>query len=282
MGVRGLYHYCKPFLKPVNSNHLLRIGIDTSSLLYRFKGNFEDIYNFLRPLLKNKLLFVFDGKSPKYKEKELQIRKSVKDIASIRINTLKQSLLGIDNEETKLLLTNRIKQLEDENWYLSYEILQEFKKFLYNNNLDYVKSIQEADALLIDLYYNNYIDVVMSNDMDYLVAGIKHMYIPVKGVLKELLLDEILNFEEINIEQFKEAAILSGIDNVRIFVSDDVSVSISFIRHYGSIEKIREKQENLFINSCDIQEIKKRFYPNKNVYMYLKPEHRITLDKFNV
>ena len=281
MGVRGLYHYCKPFLKPVVVKKELRIGIDASSLLYRFQGNFEEIEMFLLPLLENKLLFVFDGKAPKYKEKELEIRKSAKDIAQMRIDTLNNSLLSVTNNETYSLIQHRIKQLERENWYLTYTIKQEFKKFLYKRKLSYVKSIQEADALLIDLYYNNFIDAVLSNDMDYLVAGIKLMYVPVKGKLTELHLDEILNYEEINSEQFKEAAILSGIDNVRIFICDDVSISISFIRHYGSIHSMREKQGNLFTDNCDIQEIKKRFYPNKNAYIYLKPDHKDTLDKFN-
>ena len=74
MGVRGLYSYCKKYLKPIKPDKTLRIGIDVSSLLYRFHGDFEKIYKFLNPILQNKLIFVFDGKAPNYKKKELQIR----------------------------------------------------------------------------------------------------------------------------------------------------------------------------------------------------------------
>jgi len=281
MGVRGLFHYCKAFLKPPDVRNY-RVGIDASSVLYRFHGDFNKIYEFLTPLLKNKLIFVFDGKAPKYKEKEIEIRKAVKNIADNRIEQLKASLKNVSSEETNIILKKRIEELEFDNWYLTFEIRQSFKKFLYSKGLTYVNSVEEADSLLIDLYYNNIIDAVLSSDMDYLVAGVNILFVPVKHILKQLTLSEILEFEEINLEQFKEIAILMGIDNNRIFSCDDLSIAATFIRHYGSIQILYEKQENLFNNyNTDISEIKKRYYPNKNPLTYLKPEHKDTLEKFH-
>jgi 5'-3' exonuclease len=280
MGVRGLYHYCKEFLKPPDFKNN-KIGIDVSSLLYRFHGDCDKIYDFLKPLLNNKLIFVFDGKAPEYKDKELEIRRTAKEFSEIRINKLKESLTSDLDEETYKLIQNRVKQLELENWSLTRNIREEFKTFLKKHNLLYIKSIVEADTLLIDLYFNGYIDAVLSNDMDYLVAGIETLLVPVKGGLKEISLNEILEHEEINIEQFRETAILMGIDNIRIFVVDDFSIAASFIRHYGSIQIMREKQNHLFSNIIDITEIKKRFHPSKNVYTHLKEEHKSKLDTFN-
>lgn len=280
MGVRGLYHYCKEFLKPPDFKNN-KIGIDVSSLLYRFHGDCDKIYEFLKPLLNNKLIFVFDGKAPEYKDKELEIRRTAKEFSEIRINKLKESLTSNLDEETYKLIQNRIKQLELENWSLTRNIREEFKTFLKKYNLLYIKSVVEADTLLIDLYFNGYIDAVLSNDMDYLVAGIETLLVPVKSVLKEISLKEILEYEEINIEQFRETAILMGIDNIRIFVVDDFSIAASFIRHYGSIQIMREKQNHLFSNIVDITEIKKRFHPSKNIYRHLKEEHKSKLDTFN-
>lgn len=279
MGVRGLYHYCKVFLKPPDIKNY-RIGIDVSSLLYRFHGNFNDIYKFLTPILNNKLIFVFDGKSPEYKTQEILIRKQAKEISTNRLELLKKTYNETENKETKELILKRINELEKENWYLTYETVQDFKKYLYSKGLKYIKSISEADNLLIDLYYHGVIDAVLSNDMDYLVAGINIMYIPVKGNLKEINLKEILEFEELNIEQFREVSILMGIDNNRIFVCDDFSIAASFIRHYGSINMMKEKQENLFSNTIDISNIKQRYYPSKNILTYLKPDHKEVLDEF--
>jgi 5'-3' exonuclease len=280
MGVRGLYHYCKEFLR-IPDIQKKRIGIDVSSLLYRFHGDCDKIYEFLKPLLNNKLIFVFDGKAPEYKDKELEIRRTAKEFSEIRIKKLKESLTSNLDEETYKLIQNRINQLELENWSLTRNIREEFKTFLKTHNLLYIKSIVEADTLLIDLYFNGYIDAVLSNDMDYLVAGVETLLVPVKGVLKEISLKEILEYEEINIEQFRETAILMGIDNIRIFVVDDFSIAASFIRHYGSIQVMREKQNHLFSNIVDITEIKKRFHPSKNVYTHLKEEHKSKLDTFN-
>ena len=280
MGVRGLYHYVKEFLKPPDyKNH--RIGIDVSSLLYRFHGDFEKIYEFLKPMLNNKLLFVFDGKAPKHKEQELHIRKAARGAADNRIQMLKDSLKDISNTETILLIQKRINDLEFDNWSLGYEMKQEFKKFLYSKKLTYIKSVGEADSLLIDLYYHNYIDAVISNDMDYLVAGIDTLYIPVKNVLKQVSLKEILDHEELNLEQFKEVALLMGIDNNRIFVVDDFALAASFIRHYGCISIMKEKMPHLFSDIIDIYEVKKRYYYTKNVRTYLKPEHLLRLEEFD-
>jgi hypothetical protein len=278
MGVRGLYHYCKNFIKNPQIEDK-RIGIDASSLLYRFQGDCNKIYNFLGPLLNNKLIFVFDGKAPEYKDKELEIRRTAKEFAAIRIQKLKESLnLNLD-KETYNLIKSRIEQMEVENWYLTYDIKQEFKKFLRTKNLSYVKSTVEADTLLIDLYYNGCIDAVLSSDMDYLVAGIQTLYLPVKGILKEISLNEILEYEEINTEQFREAAILMGVNNIHLFAGD-FSIAASFIRHYGCIKIMKEKQSQLFGDIIDITEIKKRFYPSKNIYTHLKAEHKNTLDTF--
>lgn len=273
MGVRGLYHYCKPFLKPPDYKNY-RIGIDVSSLLYRFHGDCDAIYKFLTPLLNNKLYFVFDGKAPQYKTQELEIRKATKEISDNRIQMLKKSLETVTNSETIELIQKRIHDLTYENWSLTYEVKQNFKAFLREKNLTYLKSIGEADSLLIDMYYHKYIDAVLSNDMDYLVAGINILYVPVKNVLKQVTLNEILDFEELNLEQFKETAILMGIDNKRIFVVDDFGIAASFIRHYGCIKIMKEKIENSFSDIEDITEIKKRYYPSKSVLSYLKAEHK--------
>jgi len=284
MGVRGLYSYCKKYLKNINPNKDIRIGVDVSSLLYRFHGDFEKIYKFLTPLLENKLIFVFDGKAPKYKEKELEVRAQTKNLAEQKIMLLKESLKQNLNEETRTLIESRIYELVLENWSLNYNTLQDFKTFLKSKNLIYIKSNSEADYLLVDLYYNNYIDAILSNDMDYLVSGVDILYLNVNGILKEINLYEILYTEDINLEQFRDVAVLAGIDNVKYMDIDDVDRAISYIRHYGSIQNMNNKY-NKFFNNLNYQEIietKKRYVPTKNINTYLKVEHKSILDDYMV
>ena len=77
-----LYHYCKKYLKIPSYDPKLRVGLDSSSLIYRFHGNFDKIYEFLEPILQNKLLFVLDGKAPEYKKEEINIRKQAKEVSN--------------------------------------------------------------------------------------------------------------------------------------------------------------------------------------------------------
>jgi hypothetical protein len=119
--------------------------------------------------------------------------------------------------------------------------------------------------------------------MDFLVAGIDYLLVPVKDILKEILLEDILEAEEINKEQLKEVAILCGIDSLRITVMDDVSQSIQLIRHYGSIESIIDHYAIDITLPYDtyISDIKQRFYPNRlEPLKNVKLEHKIYLEAF--
>jgi flap endonuclease-1 len=283
MGVRGFYNYSKKFQHSIQDDKEYRIGIDALSLLYKFHGNIDKICTFLKPILHNKLLFVFDGKAPESKSEELQKRKRSIDSIQEKINEFKNWLKADIDEKTKKLFCIEIEKLEYSSWRMTYEVRNSFKDYLIQNSYTFVKSNQEADAVLIDLYYANYIDVVLSSDMDFLIAGIDRVWIPEKNEIKELLLDNILQFEEINKEQLKEVAILCAIDNTHICDIESVSIAMNFIRHYGSIESIMIHCKNMIYlpNDNYIRDVKKRYYPNKlEPFINVKIEHLEYLEKF--
>jgi 5'-3' exonuclease len=286
MGVYGFYNYTKQFQKPVdytNTSIQFRIGIDALSLLYKYHGDISKIFECLKPILNHKLLFVFDGKAPESKTNEIEKRKKSNSVIQEKIENFKNWLKSDICEETKDMFRKQIRELEYDSWIMSYEVRNEFKDYLISKNYSFIKSIQEADAVLIDLYYANYIDIILSSDMDFLVAGVDYLLVPVKDVLKEILLEDILNEEEINKEQLKEVAILCGIDSLRITVIDDVSHSIQLIRHYGSIESIINHDVIDITLPYDtyISDIKQRFYPNRlEPLKNVKLEHKIYLEAF--
>ena len=285
MGVHGFYHYTKNYHKNIISVNLLRVGIDALSLLYKYQGDIEKIFKFLKPILHHKLLFVFDGKAPESKKEELNLRKIFNNNKQDEINSLRLWLTTDMNEETKDLIRSQIIRLEKESWIMTYEVRENFKKYLIENNYSFVKSIQEADAVLIDLYYSNYIDVVLSNDMDFLIAGIDKVWLHTKNDLKEVELKDILEEEDINKEQLKEVAILCGINNTRISSVDDIYIALTLIRHYGSIESIIEhKAINLTLPYDNyIIDTKRRFYPNRSEpFKNVKEEHIVYLEPFTV
>lgn len=283
MGVRGFYNYSKKFQHSIENDKEYRVGVDTLSLLYKFHGDIEKIFDFLKPILHNKLLFVFDGKAPESKSEELQKRKRSTDSILEKINEFKSWLKSDIDEKTKQLFRIEIEKLEYSSWRITYDVRKSFKEHLIQNGYTFIKSNQEADAVLIDLYYANYVDVVLSNDMDFLIAGIDRVWIPEKNEIKEVLLHDILQFEEINKEQLKEVAILSSIDNIHICDIESVSIGMNFIRHYGSIESIMIHDKNMIClpDSNYIRNVKKRFYPNKvEPFINVKTEHLEYLEKF--
>ena len=286
MGVYGFYNYTKQFQKTVDYTNIsvkYRIGIDALSLLYKYRGDISKIFECLKPILNHNLLFVFDGKAPESKLNEIEKRKKSNSVIQEKIENFKNWLKSDICEETKEMFRKQIKELEYESWIMSHEVRNEFKNYLISRNYSFIKSLQEADAVLIDLYYANYIDIVLSSDMDFLIAGIDYLLVPVKDSLKEIILEDILNEEEINKEQLKEVAILCGIDSFRITVVDDVSHSIQLIRHYGSIESIIKHDAIDLSLPYDtyISDIKQRFYPNRiEPFKNVKLEHKIYLEPF--
>ena len=284
MGVYGFYNYTKKFQKTVDYTSIsvkYRIGIDALSLLYKYRGDISKIFECLKPILNHNLLFVFDGKAPESKLNEIEKRKKSNSVIQEKIENFKNWLKSDICEETKEMFRKQIKELESESWIMTHEVRNEFKNYLISRNYSFIKSIQEADAVLIDLYYANYIDIVLSSDMDFLIAGIDYLLVPVKESLKEILLEDILDEEEINKEQLKEVAILCGIDSLRVTVMDDVSHSIQLIRHYGSIESIVKHHAIDISLPYDkyISDIKQRFYPNRTEPLKnVKLEHKIYLE----
>ena len=246
MGVYGFYNYTKQFQKTVDYTNIsvkYRIGIDALSLLYKYRGNISKIFECLKPILNHNLLFVFDGKAPESKLNEIEKRKKSNSVIQEKIENFKNWLKSDICEETKEMFRKQIKELEYESWIMTHEVRNEFKNYLISRNYSFIKSLQEADAVLIDLYYANYI----------------------------------------NKEQLKEVAILCGIDSLRITVVDDVSHSMQLIRHYGSIESIIKHEAIDISLPYDtyISDIKQRFYPNRTEpFKNIKLEHKIYLEPF--
>ena len=283
MGVRGFYNYSKKFQHIVPNDKEYRVGVDTLSLLYKFHGDITKIFDFLKPILHNKLLFVFDGKAPESKSEEIQKRKRSIDSIQEKIDSFKDWLKADIDEKIKEMFKKEIEKLEYSSWTMSYEVRKSFKDYLIENNYTFIKSDQEADAVLIDLYYANYIDVVLSSDMDFLIAGIDVVWIPEKNEIREVVLNDILQVEEINKEQLKEVGILCGIDNTLICDIESPSIAMNFIRHYGSIESITDHCKNMIYlpNNNFIRDIKKRYYPNKlEPFINIKKEHLEFLEEF--
>lgn len=254
MGVKGLYTYLKHYRVPLLLEEVpaavssgLRIGVDAMSLLYRFKGVTEDILEFLKPFRTGGavLLFVFDGKPPVEKEREVQARKDTKTEAANQAASI-ESFLKSDgaqalDERSRELLELSLQRCQAQSWHMTRETRRAFQARLWDEGIPYVKSVSEADDVLIDLAQGDKIDVILSTDMDYLLGGAKRLWIPVyRGawMLEDLQLSDILAGEGLTPGAFLDAGLLCGTEERAGARGVPCNTAFAWMRHYGSLEAL--------------------------------------------
>lgn len=290
MGIRGLYTYLKHYRSSFDLRHKdlhigksLRIGIDAMSFLYRYKEQKDDILSILRYLkgFNHKLFFVFDGKPPVEKNAELIARKDARDTASTKASSLEtflqsESAKTIDSVALQLL-EDSLKRCQTKSWCASRNIRRAFQDLLWDENIPYVKSISEADDVLIDLFNGGKLDIIMSSDMDYLAAGVQRLWIPSqKGIywFEEIYLDEVVKGEEISAVQFMELGVLCTEYKI------PCETAFTWFRHYGSMEAILKSTiKGQVFNLINIQNGLKRFKPEP-MYSRIRPDHFERVNEF--
>jgi 5'-3' exonuclease len=290
MGVKGLYTYLKHYrndIDPRDSNERLRIGVDAMSLLYRYKGNTQGILELLTGLLKagHVLFFVFDGKPPAEKEREVQARKDAKMEAGAKANSI-ESFLQSDaakemEEPARQLLEVSLQRCQNQSWHMTRELRHTFQQELWNLEIPYVKSISEADDVLVDLFAARKLDVILSSDMDYLLSGIGRLWIPThKGIFhfEEIVLAEVLVGEGMSLGGFMDAGLLCGTEEREGSQGVPCLTAFTWMRHYGSLEALLHStvtdrvMRSMFPNMAAVQEGRASLVP-KEPYSRIRPDH---------
>lgn len=280
MGVKGLYSYVKPYRNHVDYSsipHGSKIGVDALSLLYHFRGNTEQILDFLTPLqrLGCKVLFVFDGPAPESKAVELEERQKRRDQARSQIQSIREFLQSAHNldERSRSTLERKVAQLEiGSGWHLTTEKRKAIQELLWARDIQSVKALGEADDLLVSLWQKGKLFSIISTDMDFLVRGIERLWVPTGGMFEELSLPAILEKEELTRKQFLEASVLCSI------VSSQTA--FQWIRYYGSLENLQKFQPQ----NCNLPDsfinMKMNEYMKLEEEPKVKEKHVIYLEKF--
>ena len=247
MGVKGLYTHLKAYRHDIYTQTIptepkLRIGFDAMSMLYKYKSSYADMYPSLQELKSqgHTLLFVFDGKSPVEKEAEVKERRDARQDASQQATSIKQHLVNANiSDKERAILEFSVARLEYQGWHMTREIRQEFQKVLISMSIPFIKAIGEADDVLTDLAAAEKIDVVVSSDMDFILSGVKRLWIPFRKSydgFEEILMQEVLQGEELSSESILDAGILCGIEPLRGRVSVNPFTAFSWLRYYKNIE----------------------------------------------
>ena len=257
------------------------------SVLYRHKGNTQGILELLKSLQEvgHKIFFVFDGKPPAEKEREIQARKDVKVEAEARATSIVSFLQSdaareMDKPERHLLEMS-LQRCQNQSWHITKELRQEFQSKLWDMEIPYVKSVSEADDVLVDLFAAGKLDTIISTDMDYLLSGVQRLWIPThKGLFhfEEIILDEVLVGEGMSLGAFMDAGLLCGTEERAGARGVPCLTAFTWMRHYGSIESLLYSSVSdkvmraMFPTKIAIEEARTRLLPNEK-YSRIRPDH---------
>lgn len=296
MGVKGLYTYLKHYRNDIDPLTVppCRIGIDAMSILYRYKGNTADIVTLLRALkgVGHTLFFVFDGKPPVEKEREIQSRKDVKADATAQataIDTfLKSDAAAALDKSSLSILEYSMQRAQHQSWHMTRDSRRAFQETLWIEEIPYVKSISEADDVLTDLFAAGKLDVVLTTDMDYLLGGVGRLWIPTrKGdcYFEDIQLEDIMSGEGITRQGLLDAGLLCGTEERKGAQGVPCSTAFAWIRHYGSLEALLKSSvmdpvlRAMFPSVETVQSIRARHTPQE-AYSRVRPDHLVRVREF--
>jgi flap endonuclease-1 len=193
-----------------------KICVDASIYLYRFKSQdalLENMYIMCSLFKKYNIipLFVFDGKPPKEKIPELELRKEERKQAKLEYEEIKENmgdeLCNANKYKLERLKRSMIKITKEDVW----KVLDLLKSY----GIKTITAKGEADVLCASLVMKKKVHAVLTEDMDLFAYGCPYVlrYFSLSNhtcILYDLNL--ILSKLNLNMNDFKVLCVLSGND----------------------------------------------------------------------
>lgn len=248
MGIKNLLKLINMYPDLIEEKNLSdyknkKIAIDISILLYQVvisvrstgsdltnsKGEITShilgLFNKTIKLLENRIIpiYVFDGKPPDLKKKVLDLRRNVRKKAE-------EKMSNAETEEEKIKYFKRSVSI-------SKKQLDECRELLDLMGVPYVNAPQEADSQCAWLAENNYVDAVLTEDMDILTFGspkiVRNLTSQKKKPL-EISLNKIKDKFGWTHNNFIEICVLLGCD-----YSDHIT-DINFLKLFHEFQKEKD------------------------------------------
>lgn len=299
MGVKGLYTYLKPYRRdiyPQNDasglhSQPLRIGFDAMSMLYKYKGQFKDIYPLLATLKAagHQMVFIFDGKPPAEKGEEVAARREARQEAAAQAAAIKEHLAaaggggggGPTSDRERQILEMSAARLEFQGWHMTRDVRHEFQRALWDMEIPYVKALGEADDVLVDMAIGGKLDVVVSTDMDFLLSGVQRLWIPFRKIadgFEDVKLWDVLEGEGLSPAALRDAGILCGVEPLRGALSFAANRAFEWMRYYQSIEallasSVKEGQLGVLREEGRLEAVRGHFKAQEPWTARIRPDH---------
>lgn len=262
MGIKNLMKIIKKYvpeaitLKKIYNYENKVLAIDANLMLYKIiyavRKNGYDLKNndiivthihvLLQKLIAfNKYniipVFVFDGMAPLLKKDTLEQRKEFQ-------NLMKEKYTQATTQDEKKKFYFMRSAITMEEIKDSMELIKIF-------GYQVITAKEEADAQLAQLYKNNLVDYIVTDDMDILVFGggkiLKNFTVSISKKTQEINLNKILLDTNLTINEFIDLSILLGCDYCPTITGLGTMKAYNLIKKYGNIENIIDKT-NISIN----------------------------------
>jgi 5'-3' exonuclease len=219
---RVLREQCKNAITP---KHLWclrnkKIAVDTYIYLYKFKGEnalIENLYHMISLFKHYKItpIFIFDGKPPPEKYKEIENRKKIKLDAEDRYNKLKESLDNTNDIENQQQILNEMNEEKKNFIRITKSDLENVKELFDAYGVVYKTASGEADELCYKLVKRKIVYGCLSEDMDMFVYGCDRVFryfSLINSTLIEYNQTKILSSLNLRQNEFREICVLAGTD----------------------------------------------------------------------
>ena len=215
-----------------------KVAIDSSLFIYQFLMNGNHPSNYISGIFYKTInylslgiepIYIFDGKPPIQKSEIIKERKEKAKNAQNKLETC-------TNEE-------EIDKYKKQSIRMTMEHVDEIKKLLRIMGVTYLHIDGEAEAIASELCRIEYVDYVVTEDMDSLPFGCPRLIrncldksIKRNDIISIINLDKIFEELQMNYEQFVELCILCGCDYSPSIPRVGNVTAYNIIKTYGSIE----------------------------------------------
>ena len=226
MGIKSLNSFiknnCPKSIKTMKLSALRgkKIVIDTSIYMYKFirqKSLLINFYILCQLCISNNItpIFIFDGKPPKEKEKEIQRRSEVKKEAEKKYNDIKNMINNVVDINKKELLEEQMAHLEKKFVRVKNKQIRDVKNLFKNMGITYFDAPGEADILCARMVIKKQAYACVSDDMDMFVYGCPRVIRYLNINLEDCCMYNLKSIlKKLNMKQndFTEMCVLSGTD----------------------------------------------------------------------
>ena len=229
MGIPQLNHYLQQKSEngireiPLSSIRGKSIVVDTSIYIYKYLSEGSLIEGFYYMITKFRQfgiipLFIFDGKPPPEKQKELDERKRRKDAAKNEYNSLLQKYRKEQNHRKKMILKNAQKNLKRQFIKVTHDDISSVKSLMQSYGVSYLDANGEADVLCAAIVNRGKAYACLSEDMDMFVYGCHRVMRYLSLLNSTVVMYEttvILDDLGLSYNDFKCICIITGCDYIK-------------------------------------------------------------------